>query len=89
MYEGGQSLEVLSVKHTHETNEKTIAKLANQVDFLNRENHTLQQQVAIMRGDAKAIKTIESFETTIRDLAFVNESLRKDIAESARLIKDY
>lgn len=89
MYEGGQSLEVLSVKHTHETNEKTIAKLANQVDFLNRENHTLQQQVAIMRGDAKAIKTIESFETTIRDLAFENESLRKDIAESARLIKDY
>ena len=42
MYEGGQSLEVLSVKHTHETNEKTIAKLANQVDFLNKENHTLQ-----------------------------------------------
>jgi hypothetical protein len=42
-----------------------------------------------MRGDAKAIKTIESFETQIRDLAFENESLRKDIAESARLIKDY
>ena len=29
LYEGGQSLEVLSVRHTHETNEKTIAKLAN------------------------------------------------------------
>lgn len=42
-----------------------------------------------MRGDAKAIKTIESFETQIRDLAFENESLRKDIGESARLIKEY
>lgn len=41
LYEGGHSLEVLSVKYTHETNEKTIAKLANQVDFLNRENHSM------------------------------------------------
>jgi len=89
LYEGGQSLEVLSVKYTHETNEKTITKLANQVDFLNRENHSLQQQVAILRGDSKAIKTIESFETQIKDLAFENETLHKDIAESARLIKDY
>ena len=72
LYEGGQSLEVLSVKHTHETNEKTIGKLANQVDFLNRENHTLQQQVSIMRGDAKAIKTLEAFELQIRDLSFEN-----------------
>ena len=77
------------MKHTHETNEKTITKLANQVDFLNRENHTLQQQVAILRGDSKAIKTLESFENQIKDLAFENETLRKDIAESARLIKDY
>jgi hypothetical protein len=41
LYEGGQNLEVLSVRHTHETNEKTIGKLANQVDFLNKENHNL------------------------------------------------
>ena len=50
------------MKHTHETNEKTIGKLANQVDFLNRENHTLQQQLLTLKGDSKAIKTIESFE---------------------------
>lgn len=28
-YEGGQNLEALSVRHTHEANEKTIGKLAN------------------------------------------------------------
>jgi chromosome segregation ATPase len=39
LYQGGANLEVLSVKHTHETNEKTIGKLANQVEFLNKENH--------------------------------------------------
>lgn len=89
LYEGGQSLEVLSVKHTHETNEKTIAKLANQLDFLNRENHSLSQQVAILRGDSKALKTFESLETQIRELAFDNEQLRKDLSESARVIKDF
>jgi DNA repair exonuclease SbcCD ATPase subunit len=39
--QGGANLEALSVKHTHETNEKTIGKLANQVEFLNKENHQL------------------------------------------------
>jgi DNA repair exonuclease SbcCD ATPase subunit len=29
LYQGGSNLEALSVKHTHETNEKTIGKLAN------------------------------------------------------------
>jgi hypothetical protein len=42
-----------------------------------------------MRGDSKAVKTIESFENQIKDLAFENETMRKDIKESARLIKDY
>lgn len=89
LYEGGSNLEVLSVKHTHETNEKTIAKLANQVDFLNRENHTLQQQVLILKGDSKAIKTLESYETEIKNLNFESQTLRKDLAESSRLIRDY
>ena len=43
LYEGGQNLEKLNVRYVHETNEKTIAKLQNQVDFLNKENHRLQQ----------------------------------------------
>ena len=77
------------MKHTHETNEKTIGKLANQVDFLNRENHTLQQQLLILKGDSKAIKTIEAFETQIRDLGFENDTLRRDLGEATRLIKDY
>jgi hypothetical protein len=60
------------VRHTHETNEKTIGKLANQVDFLNKENHTLQQQVAILKGDKHAIKTLDSFKAEIENLSFEN-----------------
>jgi hypothetical protein len=56
------------VKHTHETNEKTIGKLANQVEFLNKENHTLSQQLLVLKGDAKTVKTIERYEQEIRDL---------------------
>lgn len=42
LYEGGQNLEKLNVRFVHENNAKTIAKLENQLDFLNKENHRLQ-----------------------------------------------
>lgn len=42
LYEGGVNIEKLNVRYVHETNEKTIAKLQNQIDFLNKENHRLQ-----------------------------------------------
>ena len=89
MYEGGQNLEALSVRHTHETNEKTIGKLANQVDFLNKENHNLQQQVLLLKGDKSAIKTIDSYRSEVDNLTFENQSLRKDLQDCSRLLKDF
>lgn len=70
---------MLSVRHTHETNEKTIGKLANQVDFLNRENHSLTQQILILKGDKQAIKTLDAYKSDIDNLAFENQTLRKDL----------
>jgi DNA integrity scanning protein DisA with diadenylate cyclase activity len=89
LYEGGQNLEVLSVRHTHETNEKTIGKLANQVDFLNKENHNLQQQVSLLKGDKQALKTLDSYKKDIDNLIFENQSLQKDLIESSRLLKEH
>jgi DNA integrity scanning protein DisA with diadenylate cyclase activity len=89
LYEGGQKLEVLSVRHTHETNEKTIGKLANQVDFLNKENHNLQQQVSLLKGDKQALKTLDSYKKDIDNLIFENQSLQKDLIESSRLLKEH
>lgn len=43
LYEGGQNLERLNIRFVHETNEKTIAKLQNQLEFVNKENHRLTQ----------------------------------------------
>ena len=70
-------------------NEKTIGKLANQVDFLNKENHTLQQQVAILKGDKQAIKTLENYKTEIENLSFDNQSLRKDVSELTRILNEH
>ncbi len=89
LYEGGSNLEALSVKHTHETNERTIGKLANQVDFLNKENHQLQQQVHVLKGDRKVVKTIDNYEKEIQNLQFELECTRKDLAESAKVIREY
>lgn len=77
------------MKHTHETNEKTIGKLANQVDFLNKENHQLQQQVLVLKGDKKVIKTLDNFEREIQNLNFELDCTRKDLAESAKVIREY
>lgn len=41
LYEGGQNLEKLNMRYLQDTNEKTIQKLQNQVDFMNKENHRL------------------------------------------------
>jgi len=41
LYTGGQNMEKLGMKYQQELNEKTVTKLQNQVDFLNKENHRI------------------------------------------------
>ena len=89
LYEGGQNLEVLSVRHTHETNEKTICKLANQVEFLNKENHNMHQQLLLYKGDKAALKTLDSYKADLDNLTFENQTLKKDLDDSSRLLKEY
>ena len=89
LYQGGANLEALSVKHTHETNERTIGKLANQVEFLNKENHQLQQQLLVLKGDTKTIKTLDRYESEIRELEFEVMNLKKDKEEYQKIIREY
>ena len=89
LYEGGQNLEKMNMKYIQETNEKIVTKLENQVDFLNKENHKLQQQVDILRGDKTVVDEIGEMRKEIDELSFANQTLRKDLQESTRIIKDY
>jgi len=41
LYQGGQNMDQLAQKYQHETNERNMQKLQNQVDFLNKENHRI------------------------------------------------
>ena len=72
MYEGGQNLEKMNMKYLQETNEKIVNKLESQVDFLNKENHKLQQQVDILRGDKPVVDEIGSLKQEIDELQFIN-----------------
>ena len=47
LYQGGQNLDQLHMKYQQDQNEKTVQKLQNQVDFLNKENHRIQVQLEI------------------------------------------
>ena len=89
LYEGGQNLEKLNVRFVHETNERTIAKLQNQLDFVNKENHRLSQQLDFIRGGKTMVDEFEQLKTQIKELEFENDCLKRDIRESSKLIKDY
>jgi len=65
-------LEKLNLKYLQETNGRTVSKLENQVDFLNKENHRLQQQVDLLRGDKTVVDEIGLLKQEINDLAFEN-----------------
>ncbi len=53
-------MERLNIRYVHETNEKTIAKLQNQVEFLNKENHRYQQQLDFLKGRRSAVDEVSA-----------------------------
>ena len=67
------------MRYLQDTNEKSVAKLQNQVDFLNKENHRLQSQVDFLRGDKPIVDEIQQLKNEIGDLTFENSTLRKDL----------
>ncbi|CDW76514.1 centrosomal protein of 135 kda [Stylonychia lemnae] len=89
LYEGGQNLEKLNVRFVHETNERTIAKLQNQIDFLNKENHRLAQQIDFLRGGKPINDEIDNLRQQVNDLEFENDTLKRDIKEYVKLLKDF
>lgn len=89
VYEGGQNLEKLNVRFVHETNEKTIAKLQNQLEFVNKENHRLTQQINFLKGGKTVLDEIQTMKKEITDITFENQTLRKDLQECSKLVADY
>lgn len=89
LYQGGQNLEKLNLKYHQETNEKVVTKLQNQVDFLNKENHRIQTQLDFFTRDKTVTDQIDQYRREIDDLAFENQTLRKDLRELTKTLKDY
>ena len=79
----------MNMRYIQETNEKIVNKLENQIDFLNKENQKSQQQVSILRGDKIVVDEIGELKKEIEELSFANQTLRKDLTESTKLIKGY
>ncbi len=89
LYQGGQNLEKLNLKYHQETNEKVVTKLQNQIDFLNKENHRIQTQLDFFTRDKTVTDQIDQYLREIDDLAFENQTLRKDLRELTKTLKDY
>ena len=56
---------------------------------MNKENHKLQAIVDQFTGGKTTVNEIESMQAEIKELAFQNSNLRKDMRESVKIIKDY
>lgn len=89
LYQGGQNLEKLSLQYQQETAEKTVSKLQNQIDFLNRENHRLQTQVDLFLKDKTIVDHLDQQRKEIDELTFENSTLRKDLRELTTVLKDF
>jgi uncharacterized coiled-coil DUF342 family protein len=89
LYQGGQNLDKIHLKYHQETNEKVVAKLQNQIDFLNKENHRIQTQLDFFTRDKTVVDQIDQYRREIDDLAFENQTLRKDLRELTKTLKDY
>jgi len=66
-----------------------VAKLQNQIDFLNKENHRIQTQLDFFTRDKTVVDQIDQYRREIDDLAFENQTLRKDLRELTKTLKDY
>lgn len=52
-------MEKLSMKYQQDVNDKTVSKLQNQVDFLNKENHRIQTQLDFFTKDKSVTDHLE------------------------------
>ena len=87
LYQPAQNLEKLNLKFQYEQNENSVKKLQNQVDFLNRENDKLQKQCDLLKGDGEgnmAVAQYDAMKKEVDELAFQNQTLRKDYEECRR-----
>lgn len=89
LYQGGQNNERITLQYHQSQNEKTIAKLQSQVDFVNKENHRLQSQLDIFVKDRTVIDHIDEYRKQVDELTFENHTLRKDLRELTTTLKDF
>ncbi len=89
LYQGGQNLDQLQMKYHQDLNEKTVQKLQNQIDFLNKENHRISVELEIYQQDKTVVYHLEQQKKEIDDLTFENSTLRKDLRELTTVLKDF
>jgi len=89
LYEGGQSLKKLAVKHTEDTNDQVISRLNGHIDFLNKENHRLEEELKKCDPqDRAAVLSLEGkLNSRIAQLTKKNETLTRKLTQQEKTIQ--
>jgi chromosome segregation ATPase len=85
LYEGGHNIDKLTSKYIEESNDETIAKLHNHLDFLNKENRRLENELKKYRPeDRSALEA--SYKTMMSQMTRKNEQLSAIVKEKDAMI---
>ena len=77
------------MQYNQDMNQKIVSKLNSQIDFLNKENHRLTTQLDLFLKDKSVVDHLDKYRKDIDDLTFENTTVRKDLRELTKTLKDY
>jgi len=88
LFEGGQNLDALATKYLNDNTELTVTRLNNHIDFLNKENHRLENELKKCKPEDKAaFASLEaSLSTKTNQLAKKNEQLSIAVKELEKAV---
>jgi len=85
LYEGGQNIDKLTSKYIEESKDETVTKLHNHLDFLNKENRRLENELKKYRPEDRSVLEV-NFKAMMSQMTKKNEQLETMIKEKDAII---
>lgn len=89
LYEGGQGLDKLATRYVEDTSDQIVTRLNGHIDFLNKENHRLSEE--LNKCDPQNRAAVASLEgrlnSKILQLTKKNESLNSKVSKQEKLMQ--
>lgn len=88
LYEGGQNIEKLASKYANDNNEQLISRLNSHIDFLNKENHRLENELRKIKPEDRFAATAAESTQQLRASQLIkkNEIMANSVKELEKTV---